>query len=416
MKRTVIVIGDGIVGLACAYHLRRAGLSTILLGPGKAAATASWGNAGHLAVEQVEPLASRKAMRRALRQLFGGTGPVRLPAGEATRWLPFFLRLAGASGTARFRRGTVALTACMRRAAPAWRALLEAIGHPGLLCESGHFVVWESPRTARAGKAGWSATDTGPASFREVTREEMAQLAALVQRPIHGAIRFAGTGQFTDPGALLARLERAIVAAGVTRERALASRIEPGHDGGGIVETDAGERLHADAIVVAAGVASASLLSPTRLPVPIIAERGYHIQAQADGWPDGMPPVVFEDRSIIVTNFTSGLRASGFVEFARADRPPDPACWQVLERQIAELGLPFGTPVARWMGPRPTLPDYLPAIGRSARWPAVYYAFGHQHLGLTMAAVTAEIVRDLVTGTEPPLDIRPFDLTRFGRA
>jgi D-amino-acid dehydrogenase len=65
------------------------------------------------------------------------------------------------------------------------------------------------------------------------------------------------------------------------------------------------------------------------------------------------------------------------------------------------------------MGPRPTLPDYLPAIGRSPRWPAVCYAFGHQHLGLTMAVVTAEIVRDLVTGTEPPLDIRPFDLTRF---
>ena len=57
------------------------------------------------------------------------------------------------------------------------------------------------------------------------------------------------------------------------------------------------------------------------------------------------------------------------------------------------------------MGPRPTPPDYLPAIGRSARWSSVYYAFGHQHLGLTLAAVTAEIVRDLVTDVKPPLGI-----------
>jgi D-amino-acid dehydrogenase len=242
----------------------------------------------------------------------------------------------------------------------------------------------------------------------------MARLRALVSRPVHDAIRFEKTGQFTDPGALLHQLEQAVVSAGVRRERALVSRIERTGGSGAAVETENGARLQADAIVVAAGVASASLLAPSGLAVPIVAERGYHVQARTDAWPDGMPPIVFEDRSMIVTNFTSGLRASGFVEFARADRPPDASCWKILERHLAELGLPFGTPVARWMGPRPTLPDYLPAIGRSARWPTLYYAFGHQHLGLTMAAVTAEIVRDLVTGASPPLDLRPFDLARFG--
>lgn len=414
MSRTVIVVGDGIVGLACAHRLARAGLATTVIGPGDASTTASWGNAGHLAVEQVEPLASRKMMRRAVAQFFGSAGPVRLPAGEVARWLPFFLRLARASGTARFRTGTAALTACMQRATPAWHALLEAIGQPGLLRECGHFVVWESPRSAGAGKAAWSSAATGPARFREASSDEMAQLRALVQRPIHGAIRFEGTGQFTDPGALIDHLEQAVVSAGVRRESALVTRVERAHDGGVAVETDKGAHLQADAIVVAAGVASASLLAPTGLAAPIVAERGYHVQARTDAWPDGMPPIVFEDRSMIVTNFTSGLRASGFVEFARADRPPDLSCWRMLERHLAELGLPFGTAVARWMGPRPTLPDYLPAIGRSARWPALYYAFGHQHLGLTMAAVTAEIIRDLVTGAPPALDLRPFDLERFG--
>ena len=47
------------------------------------------------------------------------------------------------------------------------------------------------------------------------------------------------------------------------------------------------------------------------------------------------------------------------------------------------------------MGSRPTLPDYLPAIGRSERTPNLLYAFGHQHLGLTLAPITATLVAAL---------------------
>ncbi len=66
------------------------------------------------------------------------------------------------------------------------------------------------------------------------------------------------------------------------------------------------------------------------------------------------------------------------------------------------------------MGSRPTLPDYLPAIGRSQRSPNLFYAFGHQHLGLTMGPITGEIVAQLVTGVSPAVPPEPFSLTRFG--
>ena len=66
------------------------------------------------------------------------------------------------------------------------------------------------------------------------------------------------------------------------------------------------------------------------------------------------------------------------------------------------------------MGARPTLPDYLPAIGRSRRVGNLVYAFGHQHLGLTLAAVTGELVRTLIEQETPMVDLTPFDLARFG--
>jgi len=148
--------------------------------------------------------------------------------------------------------------------------------------------------------------------------------------------------------------------------------------------------------------------------VPLIAERGYHLQMTNHAWPD-LPPVVFEDRSMIVTRFESGLRAASFVEFGSPDAPPDPRKWQRLRSHIAALSMPCKEPARQWMGARPTLPDYLPAIGRLPDAPNILYAFGHQHLGLTLAAITSELVAQLATQSPTSVSLSPFDIQRFAR-
>jgi D-amino-acid dehydrogenase len=65
------------------------------------------------------------------------------------------------------------------------------------------------------------------------------------------------------------------------------------------------------------------------------------------------------------------------------------------------------------MGFRPSLPDSLPVIGRARSTANVYYAFGHGHLGLTQAAATGRLIRDLVSGEAPAIDLSPFRPTRF---
>jgi D-amino-acid dehydrogenase len=163
--------------------------------------------------------------------------------------------------------------------------------------------------------------------------------------------------------------------------------------------------------VVAAGAASAALVAPLRLRAPLIAERGYHVEGAPGDWPADMPPVVFEDRSMIVTRFAGRLRAASIVEFATLETPPDPRKWARLRAHVAALGLSLREPTEPWIGARPTLPDYLPAIGRRG---AVAYAFGHQHLGLTLSATTGEALAALLHGQVPAFDLAPFDLTRFG--
>jgi D-amino-acid dehydrogenase len=116
---------------------------------------------------------------------------------------------------------------------------------------------------------------------------------------------------------------------------------------------------------------------------------------------------------MIVTRFAQSLRACSFVEFADVNSPPDPRKWERLRKHVNELGLPFGEAPSRWMGARPTLPDYLPAIGRSRRASNLLYAFGHQHLGLTLGPVTAEIIAALALNAAPPISVAPFDIERF---
>ncbi|WP_201450284.1 NAD(P)/FAD-dependent oxidoreductase [Sphingobium yanoikuyae] len=414
MTQHAIIIGGGIVGISCAIRLQEKGISTLLIERENPLRGASWGNAGHVAVEQIDPLASMATVKSFPRRLFWRGGALGLPWRDIGRWLPFSLRLLNAARPSRFAAGRAALKAMLKEAMPAWHRIDALCAGQSRLIEDGHFIVWESEASALAGRRAWMATDCGTARFRDATTRELALLETLFPHPIIGAIRCEGSGRIADPTRLAQDLRDALLAAGGRIEQAEVSAL-PTRNGQAQVQLADGRTLDADHIIVATGAASDVLLRPLGHKVPIIAERGYHLQTPTapEGWPMDMPPVVFEDRSMIVTRFESGLRAASFVEFSSLSSPPDPRKWQRLRAHAATLGLPIEADARPWIGARPTLPDYLPAIGRSDRADNLLYAFGHQHLGLTLGPLTGEIIAALATGAPPPVDATPFSLRRF---
>ncbi|RNF86119.1 FAD-binding oxidoreductase [Lysobacter psychrotolerans] len=410
--QSAVVIGAGIVGLTIALRLRQAGVRATLVDPAAVPASASYGNAGHIATEQVEPLASWATIRSAPRRLFafGGALDVR----DVVTFAPWMARFAHAASPAKFAAGRMALGGLLSRALPAWQALVDDIERPDLLHARGHTVLWQSPDVARRQRAAWMATDIGNTRVRDLAASELDAYDDLLSHRPAGGLRFSATGQVADVGEVMQALQASFVAAGgeLLRARVATMAIERGR---AIAVLEDGQRLGADIVLVAAGVASADLMAAFGPRPPLIAERGYHVQWPQHDWPSDMPPVVFEERSMIVTRFRGGLRAASFVEFARARTPADPRKWAALRRHVAALGLPVCGDGDTWMGARPTLPDYLPAIGRSQAASNLMYAFGHQHLGLTLAPVTSEIIAALVTGQEPPMSLAAFDLQRFHR-
>ncbi|AFC85808.1 NAD(P)/FAD-dependent oxidoreductase [Frateuria aurantia] len=409
---SILVIGAGIIGRCCALQLARQGHAITLLDDDTGLQAPSWGNAGHIAIEQTSPLASPTHVRQAWSRWYRRGGPmdIRRPWSIAP-WLGRFLRASRADTHA---RGQAVLRAMLAEAMPAWQRLDALLpGSPQIL-PHGHLVVWESAASAAAGYGHWQQADTGEARLRALSAQEQMELARHVGAAGSGlqGIGFAGSAQIRDPVQLAAALDAALASHGVRRANTHVQSLV--HRGSHTVAMTAdGEQPRHDRILVCAGVRAAPLLAGLGETVPLVAERGYHLQWSQHHWPEALPPVVFEDRSVILTRFDSGLRLAGFVEFAPRDTPPDPGKWQRLAMHAKALGLPVRGEPRAWTGARPTLPDYLPALGHASRAPDVLYAIGHQHLGLTLAATTAELVGRQLQGQALPDWLPALALSRF---
>ena len=175
-----------------------------------------------------------------------------------------------------------------------------------------------------------------------------------------------------------------------------------------------GLHLHARRVIIAAGAHSRDLAAQAGDRVPLETERGYHVE-----WDMAEPrltrPACPTARGFYLCPMDGSAAGGGDGGTGRADRAALAAPDCSAGRRGAARSFPDlpETPDRNWLGFRPSLPDSLPVIGPSRGGADVIHAFGHGHLGVTMAPVTARIVADLVAGRAPHLDLAPVLPGRF---
>jgi D-hydroxyproline dehydrogenase len=407
----VAVIGGGVIGSAIACALAREGRSVVLLDrdePGRGGA--SFGNAGHIATELVQPLPSPSLLFGFWRELFAFDGPLDIPAKRLVPFASWAARFALAAF--RRERHTEYLAPLVRPAAADLHALLDQIGRADLIRRNGHYELWLGEHAHDKALAQAQTMERIGVPTQEARPEllEAAARRAGHAGPVAG-LWFPNCAHVIDPLEVVRALVTAAAQCGATllRKQVRALRVNAT---GMEVLTDDSPLLVRD-VVVCAGAWSAPLLAPFGLRAPLEAARGYHVE-MPDQQPLADAPVLYADANIVVTPFTARLRASSYMEFAGVEGPSDPRKPERLRAALRKLGYECDATRPSWVGPRPVLPDYLPAIGRVPSVPNLYYAFGHQHIGLTLAAVTSHLVADLLAGRSPRHDISRFDLRRFG--
>ncbi|MEL7044747.1 MAG: FAD-dependent oxidoreductase, partial [Pseudomonadota bacterium] len=385
------VIGAGVIGLSIAYRLARHFPNVLLIDRDDPGMAASYGNAGHIATEQVFPLPSPATLRSAPRLLLGSNGPLSLRGAYAGRILPWLLRFAWASRPAAFTRGTAALSNLQGRALDALRQLCRDAGVDNQLHEQGHLILVENPRLVDAAQRQLNTLWEHDISAEWITSPRVAELAPGLASNV-GAIHVHGSAHVGDPLTVSQGLLKAFLNSGGNLLRDEVLGIELGNTGDAATLRLSDGDLQARRVILAAGAWSGSLAAQTGYALPLDTERGYHVQLPE--WNSGLEIAVASmDRMTIMTPLSSGLRITGFVELGGLALPPEPRRLAKLNQHLNEL-LPAAplTPRKEWMGFRPSLPDHLPVLGAHPRDPRMLYAFGHQHLGLTLAGVTADIM------------------------
>lgn len=409
----IAVIGAGIVGVACALQLARQGQRVVLLDRQAPGMGASFGNAGHLATEQVFPIADLSILKRLPAMLMDPMGPLRLDWKYLPRAMPWFIRLLLNLRAKPFRRSVAGIRALNEASLGAWRRVLGSLGRSEMLQEDGSLLVFEKPESAQALDALQARMLAQNVPVQRWQAESVRQAAPQLSEHVQGGLFFPATGHFLDPHDAVTALYDAAVAAGVrfVQREVQGARLKADSIS---LATDQGE-LDVPRVLVTCGAHSARLTEVlTGRRVPLDTERGYHLMLPHEH--RRLPFAVTSlERKFIMTPMSGGLRLAGTVEFAGLERPPNMArAWQLqkLSRGLfkEELDARDATP---WMGFRPSLPDSLPVIDRVCDG-RVLLAFGHQHLGLTQAAVTAEMIGGLMgSGVEGLPDLEPYRLDRF---
>jgi D-amino-acid dehydrogenase len=283
------IVGGGVVGPCAGLDLLEAGHGVVLVDDDPRAQAPSWGNAGHVATEQVEPLASLESLRSVPGRLFTRGGPLAFPPGAIARWMPFGMRLLAASAPARFRAGCAAMRPLMAQALPAWQARAEAIGEPGLCATTGTSCSGRMPPRRRPGRPRKRQT---PAPRQSAPRPRLTLRGCPRDHPARGGRGALRARPRLPIWANCARpCARPSCAAeehwSTKRRRSFPTGIASGSCGSPrALVLDAVDR-----VLVCAGIRSRALMEGLGHAVPMIAERGYHVRAKVeDGdWPADMP-------------------------------------------------------------------------------------------------------------------------------
>ncbi len=407
-QNAVAVIGAGVIGAAIAARLAAEHTPVLLLDraqPGTAGA--SFGNAGHIASEHLEPLPSRELLLSFWRDLFAFGGALDIPLRRTLEILPWARGFAAAA--AKQAQNTRHLAPLVRAAVADWERLLTRIGRSELLHKSGHYEVWFGRRARERAAERASAMKRHEVAVQPAAPEWRRMIAAARRLPDAAALWFPATAHVLDPLEVVQALVRHAIEAGAQLQRVEVRAVQPG-PAGVVLHTPEGT-LQARAAIVCAGAWSVPLLAPLGLRVPLESVRGYHVEL-----PDHAPfcdsTIVYSDDHVVVTPMRGRLRATSFMDFAGLNGPLDPRKPARLRARLERLGYRCDRITPAWAGPRPVLPDYLPGIGRLEGAP-VFYAIGHQHIGLTLAAGTAELLVALVAGRQARQEVSAFDLRRF---
>jgi len=413
----VIVVGAGITGVSAAEWLRRDGHEVTLIDrvrPGDPAQT-SYGNAGIVTRSGVVPSSVPGLIWKVPGMLLDRDSPLYLRWSYLPRlmpWLVQFLWNGRRAKVEEIARGLAPLVGdsveqhlSLARGTPAERFI-----------QRGFYTVLYRDRAAFEGDAfGFGLRRANGFEWDEWDREALREYDPELSEAYTFGAALRDHGFITSPARYVAALAEHFEREGGTFLQGEVADITQTGDGRGAVTLVGGARRETDRVVLAAGVWSGKLAKRLGHHAAMESERGYHLMLTGVSHKPPMPYMV-ADAKLGVAPMEEGLRFAGTADFGGIDGPALTAPLESIRRRVRQIypKLEWDGETT-WMGQRPSTVDSLPLIGASPKAPAIHFAFGGQHLGLTMGPRVGRMTADLIAGRKPNIDIAAYRVDRFDR-
>ena len=413
-NESAMIVGAGIIGIACAHYLSKAGLRVTVIDKGSIAGACSHANCGYICPSHVLPLTEPGAIGVALKSLFNPRAPFRVKprlSPALWNWMWQFARRC------RYEQMLTAgkhLQAILDASAAEYRRL---IPEQSLECEwkeKGLLYVLRTERGMRKFvETDRLLTDHFGVAARRIEGSELSTFEPALKSGLAGAFHYPGDVS-VRPDLLNSQWSARL------RDRHVRfierCELHAIHKSAGRVTslgTSHGD-MQADRFIVAAGAWSTRLSAELECRIPIQPGKGYSVTMSR---PEPSPryPILFPEHKVGVSPFEGGLRLGSMMEFSGYDTSiPEHRIQQLRDSAKPYLVAPVtGTAQETWYGWRPMTWDSLPIIGQVPGLTNAYLATGHNMLGLTLAPATGRLIAEMITGKRTHIDVTPFSPDRF---
>lgn len=410
--KSIIIVGGGIIGINAACFLSEAGHAVTVVDRDGICEGTSSGNAAALAFSDILPMAHKGMLKNLPRWLMDPLGPLSIPPTYLPVIMPWLWKLLREGSPAKRDRSITAQVAMMKLSSHETLALVDRANIASMIRNDGSLELYTSEASFQSGLPSWALREKHGIPFEHVRGSRLADLQPGLAPSVIAATFSPSWRTVSNPRDYGKSLWAYALTLGAKFERGTVRELRPFQGGASVMLTD-GRAMDATHVINCAGAWSHKLAATIGDQMPLETERGYNTTLPKSAF-HAKRMLIFGEDGFVLTPLSKGIRIGGAVELAGLKRPPNykrsEAMLTKAKRYIPALNTEGGT---QWMGYRPSLPDTLPAIGRSKATPHIIHAFGHGHLGLTQSAATGRLLTDIISGQTPSIDLSPFNPHRF---
>lgn len=410
-SKSIVVIGAGIIGTCCALRLIREGHKVVLIDRKEPGSECSYGNAGGISPGSVIPMALPGIWKKVPSWLIDKEGPLSVEWGYLPKASPWLLKWLLSSTKEAAKYSSLALLKLNQNVVHKYKELLTEKRANKLIKHTGHLYTYREKPIGKGDQFASFLRDLHGIKGEEVYGKKIRDIEPTISSDFGYGLYLPEASFTINPQRLISTLVSNFQVEGGLFIQDEVKNISNESDLVYKITTRTG-CIKAEAVVIATGSWSKSLVPESEGSIPLETERGYHIMLRE---PNIMPslPVIAGDYKFFSTPMENGLRLAGTVEISGLSSLPN---WKRAELLLDHAKRVFpglqaaGSSV--WVGNRPSFPSSIPLIDESSRNKNIFYAFGHGHYGLSGGPGTADIICNLVARKDQKIDIEPYSLKK----